>query len=735
MNNILKKITAITAAFSIMCASTVASAYGAGSATGDKYEFNGIDPEKSTVKPTISLSQIELSLEEAKSSPVQSIEMSIEGAERKYVATGIHVRYDDRLQLVPRDGEIAEKGTAITRLGYELSQEDNSIFLVTAGSADYGRDGVMWIFDLRLPDDVKAGDYFPIEIEYDKENDLFASIGNKENSKYMDAWVFTRGIEHGYIKITGDDSQTTTSAATSAATTTTITETTKKTTSTTTVKPTETTKKTTSTTTVKPTETTKKTTSTTTVKPTETTKKTTSTTTVKPTETTKKTTSTTTVKPTETTKKTTSTTTVKPTETTKKTTSTTTVKPTETTKKTTSTTTVKPTETTKKTTSTTTVKPTETTKKTTSTTTVKPTETTKKTTSTSVTSATETTTWMIFTTTSKTTTSTSETTTSTTTTTYYSPSYTMTMIRRNDWEIDSYPTKTVYEQGESLDFKGLTFRVEWDHDVLSSDGNMSSNSHYVYSSPTPDIEKVKVKSESNVTYAGVDFPTLPVGAYTVMFNQDVSGGGYPFSDNKYVTYKVKIVNTKSTTTSTTTGTTTTTTTKPVTTTTTTELPTLTTSKTSIASTTTTTELPTLTTPPASTSTSSATTTTTTTTTTITSTTSTSKTSIASTTTVTSTSTATTTQPTTTTPDTGKKYKLGDANGDGFIDSVDASAILKIYAMLSTNSTEPPVQISATCDVNKDGFVDSADASKVLAYYAYISANDAIELEAFLSKKK
>jgi hypothetical protein len=624
MNNILKKMTAITAAFSVICASPVFSAYGAGSATGDKYEFNGIDPEKSTVKPIISLSKIEISLDEAKKSPVQSIEMSIKDADKKYVATGIHVRYDDRLKLVERDEMIAEGGPAIKRLGTELSEEDNCIFLVTAGSGDYGRNGVMWTFDLRLPDNVKAGDLFPVNIEYDAENDLFASIVNKANSKYMEAWVFTKGIEQGYIKIKDDESQTTTTTATA----------------------TETTSATT-----------------------------------------------------------------------------------------TFTTTVQPTETTKKITSTTTVKPTETTKKTTSTTTVKPTETTKKTTSTSVTSATETTTWMIFTTTSKTTTSTSETTTSTTTTTYYSPSYTMTMIRRNDWEIDSYPTKTVYEQGESLDFKGLTFRVEWDHDVLSSDGNMSSNSHYVYSSPTPDIEKVKVKSESNVTYAGVDFPTLPVGAYTVMFNQDVSGGGYPFSDNKYVTYKVKIVNTKSTTTSTTTGTTTTTTTKPVTTTTTTELPTLTTSKTSIASTTTTTELPTLTTPPASTSTSSATTTTTTTTTTITSTTSTSKTSIASTTTVTSTSTATTTQPTTTTPDTGKKYKLGDANGDGFIDSVDASAILKIYAMLSTNSTEPPVQISATCDVNKDGFVDSADASKVLAYYAYISANDAIELEAFLSKKK
>ncbi|WP_037272385.1 hypothetical protein, partial [Ruminococcus flavefaciens] len=268
MNNILKKMTAITAAFSVMCASTIASAYGAGSATGDEYEFNGIDPEKSTVKPTISLSQIELSLEEAKSSPVQSIEMSIKDAERKYVATGIHVRYDDRLKLEERDGEIAEKGPAITRLGYELSQEDNCIFLVTAGSADYGRDGVMWTFDLRLPDNVKAGDYFPIEIEYDKENDLFASIGNKANSKFMDAWVFTRGIEHGYIKIAGDDNQTTTSATTTSATT--ITETTSTTTtettsaSTTAITTTDrsywtNTPELSTTTTVKPTETTKKT--------------------------------------------------------------------------------------------------------------------------------------------------------------------------------------------------------------------------------------------------------------------------------------------------------------------------------------------------------------------------------------------------------------------------------------------------------------------------------------------
>ncbi|SHM83370.1 hypothetical protein, partial [Ruminococcus flavefaciens] len=284
MNKILKKVTAIAAALSVSCISPVTSAYGAGSATGDKYELNGIDPEKSTVKPTLSLSQIEISLEEAKKSPVQSIEMSIKGASRQYVATGIHVRYDDRLKLELRDEELAEKGPAIRRLGTELSEEDNTIFLVTAGSGDYGLDGVMWTFDLRLPDNVKEGDLFPVNIEYDIENDLFASIGNKANSKYMEAWVFTKGIEQGYIKIKGGDEQTTTS--------TTATETTTTTTSTTTVKPTETTKKTTTITTTETTSasTTEVTTtdrsywtgpsltSTTTVKPTtETTKKTTST--------------------------------------------------------------------------------------------------------------------------------------------------------------------------------------------------------------------------------------------------------------------------------------------------------------------------------------------------------------------------------------------------------------------------------------------------------------------------
>lgn len=68
------------------------------------------------------------------------------------------------------------------------------------------------------------------------------------------------------------------------------------------------------------------------------------------------------------------------------------------------------------------------------------------------------------------------------------------------------------------------------------------------------------------------------------------------------------------------------------------------------------------------------------------------------------------------------YALGDVNGDGLIDSNDASEVLKQYINISTgnNITWSAAQVKAA-DVNNDGFVDSTDASDLLGYYAYIAA--------------
>ncbi|MBR5684287.1 MAG: hypothetical protein IKW96_13620 [Ruminococcus sp.] len=66
--------------------------------------------------------------------------------------------------------------------------------------------------------------------------------------------------------------------------------------------------------------------------------------------------------------------------------------------------------------------------------------------------------------------------------------------------------------------------------------------------------------------------------------------------------------------------------------------------------------------------------------------------------------------------------LGDPNGDGDINAVDASNILSVYSRISTKKAALTDTERAYCDVNKDGFVDAVDASRVLSYYAYISTN-------------
>ena len=65
-------------------------------------------------------------------------------------------------------------------------------------------------------------------------------------------------------------------------------------------------------------------------------------------------------------------------------------------------------------------------------------------------------------------------------------------------------------------------------------------------------------------------------------------------------------------------------------------------------------------------------------------------------------------------------KTGDINCDGFIDAVDASKVLAIYAELSTSESNP-IRYSLG-DMNGDGFVDAVDASAILAKYAVLSTS-------------
>lgn len=80
-------------------------------------------------------------------------------------------------------------------------------------------------------------------------------------------------------------------------------------------------------------------------------------------------------------------------------------------------------------------------------------------------------------------------------------------------------------------------------------------------------------------------------------------------------------------------------------------------------------------------------------------------------------------------------QLGDVNNNGFIDAVDASAILKEYATLSAkkDSTMTKEQTAAS-DINGDKIIDAVDASGVLAFYASVSSGKKdITLNQFINK--
>ena len=84
---------------------------------------------------------------------------------------------------------------------------------------------------------------------------------------------------------------------------------------------------------------------------------------------------------------------------------------------------------------------------------------------------------------------------------------------------------------------------------------------------------------------------------------------------------------------------------------------------------------------------------------------------------------------------GETSKLGDVNGDGLINAVDASKILVFFAQLQDGSASAAAKDIAVCDVNKDGIINAVDASLVLVYTTVIAEDPTVTLEEFVDSRK
>ncbi len=179
-----------------------ATVFAAGKAAGMEYPLNGLDPDKAATKPTLSLTQETITLVEANANPTRKIVLSVSGADKKYARTGLHIEFDSRLTLMKDSATPSEDNYRLSR--DVMDDGYHGCFVMSSASTDVGRDGALWEFQVKLPSDVKEGDEFPVEIVYKPTQavqDMFTNADQDTEGSLMEAYVFTKGIEQGYIRI------------------------------------------------------------------------------------------------------------------------------------------------------------------------------------------------------------------------------------------------------------------------------------------------------------------------------------------------------------------------------------------------------------------------------------------------------------------------------------------------------------------------------------------------------
>lgn len=142
------------------------------------------------------------------------IDLNVSGAAGKVSTIGFHTYYDTRLTIKyidEKNKEFAESGDAIKKdfTGMWSMISDGKYNFVVSSSGDNLKDGVIYSVDFYLPDNAKAGDLYPVGIQFWTDgtaSDIFCNQSKDYEGKRMMTYMFTKGITNGYIKIlpTGD---------------------------------------------------------------------------------------------------------------------------------------------------------------------------------------------------------------------------------------------------------------------------------------------------------------------------------------------------------------------------------------------------------------------------------------------------------------------------------------------------------------------------------------------------
>ncbi|MCR5601512.1 MAG: dockerin type I repeat-containing protein [Ruminococcus sp.] len=118
----------------------------------------------------------------------------------------------------------------------------------------------------------------------------------------------------------------------------------------------------------------------------------------------------------------------------------------------------------------------------------------------------------------------------------YNPTYTVTMSPTYKLEsVNSYPTKTVYNEGEELDLKGLSYSYSVSTPWFGEpDGGGVFKNTYTVDEYGLLPSNVELRDENNKTYSGTEFTSLLAGKYIVTIIPNILSMAYPREDNEII---------------------------------------------------------------------------------------------------------------------------------------------------------------------------------------------------------
>lgn len=213
----MKKISALLMALTVLVLSvSCSSSKNSESVIISEESQTTTEIPESIEKPVLKISETEISYSELdhENGTVVPVEYSVSGIVNGWSSSGIHIAFDDRLDLKTDDldgspnferGEASQYISSVISIRWqgenppdELDGKNmDNLTMITADSSNNGENGVIATIDFIVPPDAKAGDVYNIEF-FRYKTDCFRNI---EFDSAMEEYAFANW-QNGYIKIT-----------------------------------------------------------------------------------------------------------------------------------------------------------------------------------------------------------------------------------------------------------------------------------------------------------------------------------------------------------------------------------------------------------------------------------------------------------------------------------------------------------------------------------------------------